>query len=173
MVWRCKGELLGDPLYRDAVPPDGTTKVEWVETKTMVADPAHHFSTPTGLVEDSRPNFCTLIEKGPQPGSPNTAASGAPASQESERNPHCRRSVRRQHSRRTGAMRPFCSKLCLSHPAMAMSLSGLSLRMLEGTGHTQLYTGRPCTNLQFHIHYLSSGLDSFRISPRGPVTVKG
>ena len=38
MVWRCPGELHGDPLYGDSVPVDGTTKATWVETKTMLAD---------------------------------------------------------------------------------------------------------------------------------------
>ena len=38
MIWRCPGELHGDPLYGDSVPEDGTTKAAWVETKTMLAD---------------------------------------------------------------------------------------------------------------------------------------
>ncbi|CAE7947914.1 RE2, partial [Symbiodinium sp. KB8] len=38
MIWRKKGEEVGDPLYDDRPPDDGTTKVCWIETKTMVAD---------------------------------------------------------------------------------------------------------------------------------------
>ncbi|CAE7670799.1 RE2 [Symbiodinium microadriaticum] len=38
MIWRKKGEEVGDPLYDDRPPEDGTTKVCWIETKTMVAD---------------------------------------------------------------------------------------------------------------------------------------
>ena len=54
--------------------------------------------TLTGLVEENRPNkfacnFCTSVENGPQPSSPNTAAPGAPAGQESKRRPDCRISL--------------------------------------------------------------------------------
>ena len=38
MIWRCPGELHGDPLYGDSVPSSGTTKAEWIETKSMVSD---------------------------------------------------------------------------------------------------------------------------------------
>ena len=38
MAWCQKGEQLGDPLYGDAVPNEGTTKLEWIETHCMVLD---------------------------------------------------------------------------------------------------------------------------------------
>ena len=38
VVWRPPGELYGDPLAQDSLPPNGTTKVEWIETSSMAAD---------------------------------------------------------------------------------------------------------------------------------------
>ena len=38
LVWRDSGELVGDPVYQDAPPQASTTRVSWIETKTMVAD---------------------------------------------------------------------------------------------------------------------------------------
>ena len=38
MVWRKKGEDIGDPLFAEKPPEDGTTKVLWISTKTMLAD---------------------------------------------------------------------------------------------------------------------------------------
>ena len=38
MVWRDHGQEVGDPLYADAPPELGSTKVHWIETKTMLAD---------------------------------------------------------------------------------------------------------------------------------------
>ena len=38
VVWRKGGEAVGDPLLTDAPPPDGTTKVLWIDTLTMLAD---------------------------------------------------------------------------------------------------------------------------------------
>ncbi|OLP81713.1 Pyruvate, phosphate dikinase [Symbiodinium microadriaticum] len=38
VVWRPPGELYGDPLGQDSLPPNGTTKVEWIETSSMAAD---------------------------------------------------------------------------------------------------------------------------------------
>ena len=56
MVWRGQGELLGDPLYGDAVPADATTRPEWVETHSMVAD---------GLTKKMKcPQLLQLMEKG-------------------------------------------------------------------------------------------------------------
>ena len=37
-VWRKPGEETGNPSYDDAPPADGTTKVAWVDTLTMVSD---------------------------------------------------------------------------------------------------------------------------------------
>lgn len=37
-AWRKPGELDGDPLYGENVPENGTTRILWVETKTMLAD---------------------------------------------------------------------------------------------------------------------------------------
>ena len=38
IVWRQNGEELGDPMMNEPVPADGTTKVRWCSTKTMLAD---------------------------------------------------------------------------------------------------------------------------------------
>ena len=38
VVRRPPGELYGDPLGQDSLPPNGTTKVEWIETSSMAAD---------------------------------------------------------------------------------------------------------------------------------------
>ena len=38
MIWREHGQEVGDPLYSDFPPEQGSTKVRWVETKTMLAD---------------------------------------------------------------------------------------------------------------------------------------
>ena len=38
MIWRQKGEEVGDPLYADTPPDDASTKVHWIETKTMPSD---------------------------------------------------------------------------------------------------------------------------------------
>ena len=56
MIWRNRGELLGDPLYGDRVPEDGTTKPEWIETRSMVAD---------GLTKKMKcPQLLQLMEEG-------------------------------------------------------------------------------------------------------------
>ena len=38
VVWRENGEEFGDPMMNESVPADGTTKVRWCDTKTMLAD---------------------------------------------------------------------------------------------------------------------------------------
>ena len=38
IVWREQGEEFGDPMLNESVPADGTTKVRWCDTKTMLAD---------------------------------------------------------------------------------------------------------------------------------------
>jgi hypothetical protein len=38
IVWRENGEEFGDPMMNESVPADGTTKVRWCDTKTMLAD---------------------------------------------------------------------------------------------------------------------------------------
>ncbi|CAE7562382.1 RE1 [Symbiodinium sp. CCMP2592] len=38
VVWRRKGELVGDPLLTDEPPPEATTKVLWIDTSTMLSD---------------------------------------------------------------------------------------------------------------------------------------
>ena len=39
MVWRCVGQEVGDPLFSDRPPPpEATTKVLWISTKTMLSD---------------------------------------------------------------------------------------------------------------------------------------
>ena len=38
MIWRENGEAYGDPLNTDGIPAGATTKVEWIETKSMPAD---------------------------------------------------------------------------------------------------------------------------------------
>ena len=37
-IWRAKGEAVGNPTYTDTLPPDGSTSIRWVSTKTMAAD---------------------------------------------------------------------------------------------------------------------------------------
>ena len=37
-LWRCQGEEVGDPLYLDQPPPEGTTVIQWIQTSTMLAD---------------------------------------------------------------------------------------------------------------------------------------
>ena len=54
MVWRRQGEEVGDPLYADELPSDGTTKVCWI--KTMPAD---------GLTKDMKCHqLVKLMEEG-------------------------------------------------------------------------------------------------------------
>ena len=38
IIWRENGEEFGDPMMNESVPADGTTKVRWCDTKTMLAD---------------------------------------------------------------------------------------------------------------------------------------
>ena len=37
-IWRAPGESVGNPTYSDSMPPDGTTLIRWISTKSMVAD---------------------------------------------------------------------------------------------------------------------------------------
>ena len=38
LIWRKKGELVGDPLLTDEPPDDATTVVKWIDTSTMLSD---------------------------------------------------------------------------------------------------------------------------------------
>ncbi|CAE7536321.1 RE2 [Symbiodinium microadriaticum] len=38
LIWRKKGELVGDPLLTDEPPEDATTLVKWIDTSTMLSD---------------------------------------------------------------------------------------------------------------------------------------
>ena len=38
MIWRRRHEEVGDPLFSDQPPQDGSTRVLWISTKTMLAD---------------------------------------------------------------------------------------------------------------------------------------
>ena len=38
MVWRERGQEVGDPLYADFPPVNATTRVHWISTKTMLSD---------------------------------------------------------------------------------------------------------------------------------------
>ena len=38
MIWRRRHEEVGDPLFSDQPPKDGSTKVLWISAKTMLSD---------------------------------------------------------------------------------------------------------------------------------------
>ncbi|CAE7561028.1 RE2 [Symbiodinium necroappetens] len=38
LIWRKKGELVGDPLLTDEPPEEATTVVKWIDTSTMLSD---------------------------------------------------------------------------------------------------------------------------------------
>ena len=51
VIWRQPGEMHGDPLLTDHVPPNATTKITWTTTDRMLADPLTKSMKPKGLLD--------------------------------------------------------------------------------------------------------------------------
>ena len=48
---RLPGEMHGDPLSTDHVPPNATTKIAWTTTDKILADPLTKSMKPKGLLD--------------------------------------------------------------------------------------------------------------------------